>query len=109
MIAGELFGFVDVGRAAFSSSVIVLLPELEDELGREDDEAEDVLADEDDVGFPEAEADDDDDDGDEDVDGLDPGVGSEAAVLVGLSGLSTSVYSSMRNSKNPSNVKNPIV
>jgi hypothetical protein len=104
VIAAELFVFVDVGNAAFSSSVIVLLLELEDELGREDDEAEEV-------GFPVADDDDDPDagDDDEDVDALDLVEGCDTALLAALSGSSTVVYSSMRNSKNPSSVKNPIV
>lgn len=51
-VGTEVFGCLEVGNAAFSSSVIVLRPELEDELeeGRADEDVDEEVREEDEAG-----------------------------------------------------------
>ncbi|KAJ9103625.1 hypothetical protein QFC19_004200 [Naganishia cerealis] len=120
------FFLVDVGRAAFSSSVIVLRLEEPEDDDDDDDDDEDELGrslDEEEEDFEEEEDEEDLSDDGKDEDGFDEeaedGLDEDedlgaAATDVGCdifesSDGSTSVYSSIMKSRNPSKVKNPIV
>ncbi|KAJ9111481.1 hypothetical protein QFC22_006508 [Naganishia vaughanmartiniae] len=118
-LTSDAFSFflVEVGSAAFSSSVIVL--RLEDPPAEDEGEGIDRLFGEDDDGLVDEE---EEDEGDFDEKELEDGFeddedGNLGSVTdfdkdsrdSGPSGPSTSVYSSIINRRNPSNARNPIV
>lgn len=101
LIPSAASDFVEVGNLAFSSSVMVLRPELEEVLGRDADDAEEE-------GFPE------EDDGvvldvEDAEDGLTAAGAAGMAAVAEASGCSIVVYSSIKNNRNPSKVRKPTV
>ena len=94
----DAFGFVEVGNAAFSSSVIVFRPELEDELdeGRAVEVDDVEVREEDEVGALSIE---------DEVRAL--AVTVDTSTEKEFSGWFPDVCCSTRNSKKPINVKNP--